>query len=890
MFRWKKILVRNSKLPRTSKQRNRKSSHTKLDFSRLEQREMMAVNVYSDLNSVPNSSFPTQITEIPNMQTGGIAFSAETAKGWTLVTEDVSSNRIIHTLNGAELAPTEITHVRDSNGQDWVYFSGVDQNGDRELYRLKWGTTQITRVRNINLNGSSEPKGFTAVNQNLFFTAWNLATGRELWMTNSDTGETKMVGDLTPGSASSNPREMIRFVDRVYFVADSAVHGTEVFSSVGTEIKVLRNIGTGATGSDPSGLTVSGLHLYFAATSPIWGREVWKSNGAHLGNLTLTNLLADLAPNAGSSNPLELTPWNGGLAFTAEKPASGRELYRYEPNVLNTTFMLRDIFPGATGSDPSELTVANGVLFFSANSPNNGRELWKSQGFAANTVLVKDLNPSSSAPQNLINAGGRVYFTAEHPSFGRELYRSDGTPETTFLVRDISQGLASSNPGNFAVANSRFFFSATNTQGDRELWYSWGTGASTHMLDIFPGTRGSAPYMLTKFGSRIAFVSNHQALTQLYVTSGPGMTGTMSLMSADDANFKIDPTSLQDFGGSFFFLKKSLTGADRVQLWKSDGTVAGTVMVKEILGTVQPGELFKKTVGSGTGAIFYMFLQTQPGIFKLWKSDGTSGGTTQINPSTDFREVHNLTDVNGRFYFVSNVNNGRQLWRSLGTSATTTSFSNLTNPNSFTVKGDDIFFFALNGNNSNFYRITKNNSPVLVRRNMIGNGPGVNLNGMMYFAAKVAGDTEFRVWRTDGRASSFVLVKPTGVTDPQNFRIAGGKVYFTARYNTTNPPALMVTDGTSAGTRTLVSFSAGYNAFLLGTVGNELIFLTGNYTNGFQVRRTNGTLAGTSAIGEINNRFTSIESMLFDSQVIDNTLYFTAIDQAFGWELFTWTA
>ena len=132
-----------------------------------------------------------------------------------------------------------------------------------------------------------------------------------------------------------------------------------------------------------------------------------------------------------------------------------------------------------------------------------------------------------------------------------------------------------------------------------------------------------------------------------------------------------------------------------------------------------------------------------------------------------------------------------------------------------------------------------------------------------------------------------MLVKPTGATDPTDFRIAGGKVFFTARYNTINPPALMVTNGTSAGTITLARFSVGNSATLVGTVGNELIYMWGNFTNGFKVMRSNGTLAGTLAIGEINNRFTSLESMA-NADVDGSNLYFSALDAQFRTELFTW--
>ncbi len=885
MLDWKNVLGSNSRQRKSLKSRQRKSTANEMNYEQLERREMFAVNVYSDLNNVPNSSYPTSIVEIPGMTTGGIAFSAQTAKGWTLVTEDVSSNRKIHEFNGHNgRKPLEIAHVRDTSGQDWVYFSGVDANLDRELYRLKWGTSQITRVANISSTGSSDPKELTAVNDRLYFSAWNLARGRELWMTDSDTGETKLVADLTPGTgASSNPRELTKLHNRIVFVADSTAYGTEVFINNQSSTWMVRNIGTGATGSDPAGLTVSGDYIYFAATSPVWGREVWKYGGT----LTSAVLVADLVRD-GSSNPQELTAWNGGLAFTAQKSGSGRELYRYEPTVLNTTFMLKDIMPGIEGSNPQHLTVANGVLYFSAVSPIYGRELWKSHGISSNTVMVKDLNSASSVPQNLIAAGGRLYFSAINASLGRELYRSDGTAETTMLVRDINLGGASSFPSDFAVANTRFFFSALNGMGERELWYSWGTSATTQMLNVFPGTQGSGPFGLTKFGGRTAFLTGYTGNIELYVTTSPNLvTGSVTAIAANNANFSIDVNSLREVGGNLFFLKRSLTGADRVQLWKSDGTVVGTTFVKQIMGTFEVGPIMKATGDSQTGTLLYMFLKSPTGTHSFWKSDGTTVGTSQLNTSTDFRDVRDLTDVNGRLYFVSTVNNVTQLWRSMGSNSTTVSIPNLINPNSFTVKSNQIYFFAEGATSSNFYRIDMTNAPVLIRSNIVGNGPGVNLNGMMYFAARDGNDSEFRVWRSNGTPGVFVLVKPTGATDPSNFRIASGKVFFTASYNTTNPPAVMVTNGTSAGTTTLASSSVGNSATLVATVGNELIYIWGHYTTGFKAWRTNGTLAGTLPIGQINNRFSTIET-LSNAVVVGGTLFFGGIDPQFGHELFTW--
>ena len=89
------------------------------------------------------------------------------------------------------------------------------------------------------------------------------------------------------------------------------------------------------------------------------------------------------------------------------------------------------------------------------------------------------------------------------------------------------------------------------------------------------------------------------------------------------------------------------------ELWKSDGTETGTVMVKDIgpgssgsspsnLTNID-GTLFF-TAGGGHG-------------WELWKTDGTEAGTvvvTEIYASDWFNTPNNLTNVNGTWFFSAN--------------------------------------------------------------------------------------------------------------------------------------------------------------------------------------------------------------------------------------------
>src|SRR5262249_16950416 len=101
------------------------------------------------------------------------------------------------------------------------------------------------------------------------------------------------------------------------------------------------------------------------------------------------------------------------------------------------------------------------------------------------------------------------------------------------------------------------------------------------------------------------------------------------------------------------------------KLWKSDGTEAGTVVVKPMVGE----EVSELTVVDGT--LFFMQYDD------LWKSDGTAAGTVQVmeinNPSGASLSHKHLTDVNGRLFFaVDDGAHGTELWTSDGTVAGTT--------------------------------------------------------------------------------------------------------------------------------------------------------------------------------------------------------------------------
>src|SRR5688500_15597484 len=109
-------------------------------------------------------------------------------------------------------------------------------------------------------------------------------------------------------------------------------------------------------------------------------------------------------------------------------------------------------------------------------------------------------------------------------------------------------------------------------------------------------------------------------------------------------------------------------GTHSLELWKSDGTAAGTVLVKDINPSTAFGggsSPFELTAVGGT--LYFTAFDGVGGInIALWKRDGTAAGTVMdaaINPGPARSDPRNLAFVNGSLFFsADDGQNGREPW------------------------------------------------------------------------------------------------------------------------------------------------------------------------------------------------------------------------------------
>jgi ELWxxDGT repeat protein len=126
-------------------------------------------------------------------------------------------------------------------------------------------------------------------------------------------------------------------------------------------------------------------------------------------------------------------------------------------------------------------------------------------------------------------------------------------------------------------------------------------------------------------------------------------------------------TDLTNVRGALYFAANDQLNGQ--QLWKSDGTAAGTMMVKDLdTGNTAGSEPSDLTNVNGT---LYFDAGLEIGG-ELFKPDGTGAGTVMVKdifPGAESSNPTDLTNVDGTLYFEADDGlNGDELWKSTASS------------------------------------------------------------------------------------------------------------------------------------------------------------------------------------------------------------------------------
>ena len=378
--------------------------------------------------------------------------------------------------------------------------------------------------------------------------------------------------------------------------------------------------------------------------------------------------------------------------------------------------LVADINPGNADSSDRDRSYPgieyNGKLYFVADDGVNGEELWVSDGTAEGTTLVADINVGgdSSDPSSLIEYNGKLYFGADDGVNGKELWVSDGTAEGTTLAADINVGSDSSDPSNLIEYNGKLYFGADDGVNGEELLVSDGTAAGTTLVaDINPGGNSSDDYFeygssypgpFFEFNGKLYFgAQNGSVGEELWVSDGT-TEGTMLVADIYQAtNYFYDgsfPSNFTEFNNKLYFVANDSRYSQGI--WLTDGTTEGTTLATDISAALGGNYSYAdpRSLSKLNGKLYFS-ARDSDGDRELWVSDGTEEGTklvADINPSSygsapdggDFRS--SFTEFNNKLYFTADDEvNGRELWASDGTEEGTKLVADI-NPNGSSYPDD----------------------------------------------------------------------------------------------------------------------------------------------------------------------------------------------------------
>jgi ELWxxDGT repeat protein len=485
-----------------------------------------------------------------------------------------------------------------------------------------------------------------------------------------------------------------------------------------------------------------------------YGSVLWKTDGTQVGTTRITNEC--YLPRGGLTKKL-IYFFDGTLYFPGIVDSIGSEPWISDGTVIGSR-LIKDINQSIGFHGIEDPIVAGDKLYFNGTIPQYGTELWVSDGTPSGTVLLKDIYPgeSPSYPQSFIDFNGNLYFTAsESPymsylevRYPSGLWKTDGSETGTVKIKDIATRFSSSifhftDCPDKVQLGDKFLFTAAIPlifdTCDVELWESDGTADGTRLLKNIDSAVDMVniygkPNLYTPADDIVFFAATtRETGTELWKTDGTpdGTIMVSDLCSGPASSLSYDPqkSNFISFNNSLIFTPfDSIYG---YELWISDGSEQGTHLIRDI----NPGT-GNTTVVSPLTLNNTMFFGTDDGIHgtELWKTDGSESGTClvkDIHPSgSGF--MRSIGKFNGTYFFLADDSiHGLELWKSDGTPEGTSLFLDAWPGESSGGAGsfisiEDKFYFTASDENLGIHLWTSDGTPEGTEK--VENWPSLKIN------------------------------------------------------------------------------------------------------------------------------------------------------------------
>ncbi|MEP7373959.1 MAG: T9SS type A sorting domain-containing protein [Chitinophagaceae bacterium] len=643
---------------------------------------------------------------------------------------------------------------------------------------------------------------------------------------------------------------------------------------------------------------------YSEGDDGVHGRELLRSNGTAAG----TYLVKDINPGEASTLIRNMIAIGSKVYFSASTDGYTYHLWVTDGTEAGTKIL--DGVNGGSGYSPQQFIAVNNTVYFIGDGIGYRTAIWKTDGTAVGTSLVTDIYSLDYFGYDIEQAtavNGILFFTFYSGSYGRQVWRSDGTVDGTFMVKNVSAyGSDNNAPMQLTAYNNKLYFSADDGTG-RKLWISDGTEIGTTYApgnnDILMQTDNlqfnfSQPFPIL---NNVLYLSGYtyadgNGLYKYNAATNTGLVLVKDLSPSADAIF-ILPGESRVVGNTLYMKINNSVGGWHDELWSTKGDAASTKLVKSFAG--EPGA-FMLSLKNGYGTLYFVKYDVVYGG-ELWKSDGTTAGTMivkDVNAGPKTSQPWYITECNGKVLFsLHETKTGAELWSTQGSSASTTLVKDINTTSTYSSNAgtfyngiiatkNGVLFGAFEpATGGELYKSDGNeNGTELLNDIVTGEGWSYpnrfkEKKGVYYFI----GDNEAgsAIYKTDGTKKGLKKITVDINRDIYSLELFdisdNGKPFYILYNRSTGGFELWTSNGTAAGT-IILSSNLPFNPGVV-TCGNNAFFSAGDFTYGYELWKSDGTLTGTKMVKDINPGINS--SYLFSIISYNGSIYFSANDNTY---------
>lgn len=572
----------------------------------------------------------------------------------------------------ADLVPLAMTTLVDAS---WIWRLSAEPIGGRALFGAKISNppqealdlligSDGTAVGTVELavgcgaNGPCTLRELGRLGEEEYLLVSN-GSSSSLWKTNGIAAGTQLVEpDVCPAECESFP--MGASGAQMYFLARAAGGARALWVTDGTAAGTLEILAPGAVdlsrAANDGTAALPGNRLLFEAEDFEFGSEPWITDGTPSGTHRIVNLSTASDP----SQPKRFSANGDRVLFSAQESVHGPEPWVSGGSAGNTA-MVADIRPGLLGSDPLPFQPADGLWPMIADPEGTGssQSLYYTTGAPGDLDL---LDPEVGWGSSSVSFNGRTLFTG-----AMQLLVFDGNPPSVSALAEIGGGFDLFP--FLAVGAQQVYFRNLLAAELHDLWATDGTAAGTHSFCEAPSFQSFSPgSWIGELGSGVVFKARTEALgVETYFCR----EGEAAILLADIAvgAADADPEGFAAIAGWSLFAATDAAG-DR-ELWRTDGTVAGTSPLANLspTGSSAPAEFIPVA-----GGVLFTANDGQHGR-ELWFSDGTVAGTAMVAdlaPGPMSSQPAGFEPIGGALVFAAEtLAAGRELWVTAGTSEST---------------------------------------------------------------------------------------------------------------------------------------------------------------------------------------------------------------------------